>query len=122
MACELASVHFAHTMSASPRKPAWRRTFLREWREHCGLSLETVAAKVGMQHGQLSRIERGLQPYSQRVLEICAELYGCTVQDLLTRRPTEADNVFAMWSRLSDGQRRRAARVIDALRDDEDER
>jgi len=65
----------------------WRKTFLREWRKHRGRSLEDVAPRMGISNAQLSRIERGLQPYSQRVLEVAAEVYGTTVPDLLVRRP-----------------------------------
>lgn len=81
---------------------AWRKTFLREWREFNDRSLESVAGQMGLTHSQLSKIERGLQPYSQRVLEVAALEYGCTVQDLLTRAPGRDDKPVA------DKQRRRA--------------
>lgn len=73
-------------------KPArtWRKTFLREWREFRGKSLEEVAAQMGLTHGQLSKIERGLHPYSQNVLEVAALEYDCTVLDLLSRKPDPA--------------------------------
>lgn len=111
------NVHPLHMRKA--RKPAWRRTFLREWREAADKTLEEVAEKMGITHGQLSKIERGLSPYSQRILEIAATEYGCTVQDLLTRRPEEGEGVFGLWERLTPEQRRRAERVIHALKDDD---
>lgn len=100
------------------KPPQWRRTFLREWREAREKTLEEVAAKMGIGHWQLSKIERGKSPYSQKILEIASKEYGCTVADLLTRRPTDSPGLFSVWEKLDEGQRRRAVRVIGALRDE----
>lgn len=120
------SVHVIHMPTqrrAPPRKapalPRWHPSYLRQWRLHADRSLESVAAKMGITHGQLSRIERGLSPYSQNILEIAAIEYKCTVQDILTRAPDEADSVFSMWGKLDDGQRRQAQRLFEALVKDE---
>lgn len=48
---------------------------------------------MGLTHGQLSKIERGLHPYSQNVLEVAALEYGCTVVDILSRPPSDADRM-----------------------------
>lgn len=80
-------------MAQQPR--IWRKTYLREWREFRDKSLESVSAQMGLTHGQLSKIERGLHPYSQHVLEVAALEYGCTVLDLLSRPPGEADKPAA---------------------------
>lgn len=77
---------FIHVRMAQ-RPRTWRKTFLREWREACGKTLESVSPQMGLTHGQLSKIERGLHPYSQRVLEVAALEYGCTVLDVLGRPP-----------------------------------
>lgn len=69
----------------------WRKTYLREWREFRGRSLESVAARMGLNHGQLSKVERGIHPYSQHILEIAALEYGCSTADLLTRLPGPED-------------------------------
>lgn len=68
-------------------KPLWRPSKLRKWRIHAEKSLEEVAPQMGMKHHQLSRIERGLQKWDQRVLETAALEYGCSVCDLLERDP-----------------------------------
>jgi transcriptional regulator with XRE-family HTH domain len=70
---------------------------------------------MGITHGQLSRIERGQSPYSQKILEIASKEYGCTVQDLLTRAPDEAASVFSIWDRLDQDQREQARRLLEAL-------
>jgi transcriptional regulator with XRE-family HTH domain len=93
----------------------WRTTYLRAWRKFRDVTLEAASEPMGITHGQLSRIERGLQPYSQEVLEVAADLYGCTVQDLLTRTPTEDEAIFSLWSQLSEQQRRYAAGMLRGL-------
>lgn len=80
---------FAVRMAQQPR--TWRKTYLREWREFNERSLESVAAQMGLTHGQLSKIERGLHPYNQHVLEVATLEYGCTVLDLLSRPPARND-------------------------------
>lgn len=91
---------FAVRMAQQHR--TWRKTFLREWREFNERSLESVAAQMNLTHSQLSKIERGLHPYSQPVLEVAALEYGCTVLDLLSRRPGVGDKP------VSEKQKRRA--------------
>ena len=73
----------------------WRKTYLREWREFRDRSLESAGARMGLTHGQLSKVERGLHPYNQHILEIAALEYRCTVADLLTRAPGPADALVA---------------------------
>lgn len=69
----------------------WRRTFLREWRTFRDRSLESVAPQMDITYTQLSKIERGLYPYNQHILEVAALEYGCTITDLLTRAPAPSD-------------------------------
>lgn len=87
-------VHHMHGMvpkrkNRSQPKPLWRPSNLRAWREHAGKTLEAVAPKMGLTHGQLSKIERGLQKWDQKVLETAALEYGCSLADLLERMPPE---------------------------------
>src|SRR4051812_20630647 len=65
--------------------------FLRQWRKQAGKTLEAVAEHLHMSHSQLSRIERGKQPYNQELLEALAELYMCDVVDLLIRDPSDPE-------------------------------
>lgn len=70
-----------------------RRTFLREWREHIypNLSQDEIAGRFDMSAAQLSRIERGLSPYTQDFLELAAHAYGTDPGILLSRRPQDMD-------------------------------
>lgn len=114
-------VHHVH-MTKKPKNPPVKKeplttvSHLRRWREFRGLTLEEVAPEYGITYTQLSKIERGISPYNQRLLEKAAELYGCTVPDLLTRDPDEAVELFSAYSGLDDDGKRRAARLVDALK------
>lgn len=69
------------------------RTFLREWREASGMSLEALASEVGKSHATLSRIENRKSPYSQEILEAIAAVYGCQPHDLLSGPPADKANL-----------------------------
>lgn len=71
-----------------------RATFLRQWREHRfpHHSIESIATKVGMSAAQLSRVERGLSPYTQDLLAVLAKLYKVDPPETLALyAPTEHD-------------------------------
>ena len=90
-------------MAKQPRK----KHFLREWRKQkAGRTLEIVAAELHMSQPQLGRIERGDQPYNQDLLEALAELYGCTVADLLIRNPEDKTAIWSIWDQAKTGERR----------------
>jgi transcriptional regulator with XRE-family HTH domain len=92
-----------------------RKTFLRAWRNHSGMSLEEVAPKVGITHGTLSRIERGAVPYNQDLLERLADLYGCEPAELLIQDPAVGPNVIPIWAGADDDQRRAIATVAETI-------
>jgi transcriptional regulator with XRE-family HTH domain len=92
------------------RRPA-RPTYIRVWRQYRGLTLEQTADRVGTSvggftHASLSRIERGLQPYSQPVLEALADALGTDAASLLTRDPNEAEGLWTLWDQARPGERK----------------
>lgn len=110
--------------------------YLREWRGD--LTLEQVAERVehlaredkflrpngkpmSMTHATLSRIERGLIPYNQVLLEILAEIYGTEPASLIMRNPTKAN---APWTvadqvrKLDNAQLKQVAAFISAIATD----
>jgi transcriptional regulator with XRE-family HTH domain len=96
-------------------KKRLRPTFLRSWRQHRQRTLVQVAEQLHMTHSQLSRIERGLQPYNQELLEKLAELYRCDVVDLLIRDPSQPESIWSIWDRAHPGERRQITDVAEAL-------
>lgn len=102
------------------RKP----TFIKAWRRHRGLTLEELASallqRVGYEisDGQLSRIERGVSPYTQDVLEAIGAVLQTPSYQLLRSPPPsaeeeEADNVIRL---MSPDERRRALTILKALK------
>ena len=102
-------------------RPTYRKTYIREWRQMRGLSLETLAERVGerigsMTHASLSRIERGLQPYSQPILEALAdELTGGDVAWLLMRNPADPEGIWSIWDQAKPGQKAQIVEVAKTL-------
>jgi transcriptional regulator with XRE-family HTH domain len=92
------------------RRPA-RPTYIRAWRQYRGLTLEQTADRVGTSvggftHASLSRIERGLQPYSQPILEALADALGTDAASLLMRDPNEAEGLWTLWDQARPGERK----------------
>ncbi len=76
------------------------------------MTLEVLAARVGeklggMTHASLSRIERGLQPYSQPILEALAdELTGGDVAALLVCDPSDPNSMWSIWANAKPAERK----------------
>lgn len=70
-----------------------RRTFLTEWREFRGMTLEVLAEKMGTSKGIISRYENKEIAYNQDFLERAAELLGIHESVLLARAPNESDRI-----------------------------
>jgi transcriptional regulator with XRE-family HTH domain len=69
------------------------------------MTLERAGEAVEMSHAQLGRIERGLQPYNQALLEALAELYKTDPASLIMRDPTREDAMWSLWEQAKEGQR-----------------
>ena len=83
-----------------PKRPPRRRTYLKEWRKHRGLTQERAAERLGLEQSTLSRLERGQLPYNQDFLEAAAKAYSCEPQDLLMRNPLDEDAVWSIADNL----------------------
>lgn len=105
-------------------KPTYRRTYIRQWRQHRGLSLKRLANRLpadaegrpAISDVSISRIERGLQPYNQAILEMLAEALNTDPASLLMRDPTQPDAIWTIWDQLKPEQQKQALVVLDALR------
>lgn len=83
-----------------------RRTFIREWRNHRGLSLEALAERIGITHASLSRIETRKQPYSQPILEALAAELQTDPASLLMRDPSDPEGMWSIWDQAKHGEKR----------------
>jgi transcriptional regulator with XRE-family HTH domain len=101
---------------AMAKKPVYRRTFIREWRKHRGLTQEQLADRIGMTATNLSMIERTERPYTQKTLEALAEALMTDPASLLMRNPEDEDAIWSLWERASPGEREQIARVVRSLK------
>lgn len=81
-----------------------RRTFIREWRKHRGLTLEQLAERIEVTAGALSQLERGLVNYTQAMLEALADELQTTPASLLIRNPGE-DEIWSIWDNAQPGEK-----------------
>lgn len=102
--------------SAQPKPfPRFKPPFIREWRQEKGLSLEYVSSNVPMDKGNLSKVERGLLPYNQEMLERLADILGTSASNLIGRDPTKEGKVIDLVQRLNAAQLEQAERVLSAM-------
>lgn len=93
----------------------YQPTFVREWRQSRGLTLEQLAHQIGITHASLSRIERGIQPYSQPLLEAIAEALQTEPAFLLMRNPADPEGIWSVWDRAKPGERRQIVEIAKTL-------
>lgn len=103
--------HPALMGSVTKPKRQLRRTFLREWRKFKNMTQEQAAEPLNMDPTTLSKIERGLVPYSQQLLEAAAELFGCEPVDLLIRDPLDPDGIWSIWDHAKPGEKKQIVEV-----------
>jgi transcriptional regulator with XRE-family HTH domain len=92
-----------------------RPTFIREWRQSRGLTLEQLSDRIGITHASLSRIERGLQPYSQPLLEAIADALQTEPASLLMRNPGDPEGIWSIWDQAKPGERRQIVEIAKTL-------
>ena len=90
---------------ARPRQK-FRHTFIRQWRDHRGLTLERLADRVGMTAGNLSQLERGNQGYTQNTLEALATALQTDTASLLMRNPEESEGLWSVWEQAKPAERK----------------
>jgi transcriptional regulator with XRE-family HTH domain len=98
-----------------PQPKQFRKTFIREWRKHRGLTLEQVAERAGMTPGNLSHLERGKQAYTQPALEALAEALNTSPASLLMRDPTHPDQIWSIWDQAREGEKRQIAEIAKTI-------
>lgn len=96
-------------------KPTHRPTFIRQWRSHRGLSLDQLADRVPMDKSNLSKVERGILPYNQEMLERLAYALMTDPASLLMRDPTDKAAMWSIWDQASPGEKAQIESVANAL-------
>lgn len=102
-----------------------KTTYIRAWREAArdgqGFTLDDMVGRlaelgVTITGASLSRIERGIQPYSQDILEAIAATLDCSPADLLENDPRipEAE-IIDLMRHADERQKAQAAAVLKAM-------
>ena len=91
--------------SKSIKKREFRRTFIREWRQHRNLTLEQLAGRLEMTASLLSMLERGQRGYRQETLEAIAEALQTDTGSLIMRNPQDNDAIWSIWDHAKQGER-----------------
>lgn len=99
----------------------FRKTYIKQWRKLRRLSLRQLAERLEStpggdllaSHASLSRIENGIQAYTQPVLEAVAVALDCTVLDLLGSNPEKEGELVDIVRHLEPDKHRQA---LDYLR------
>lgn len=111
----VARLHFrAH--NADMAKSPSSRHFIRAWRKDRGLTLEQLAERIGMTHQNLGKIERGLVPYNQTLLELLADALRCEPADLIMRDPAQKNSLWTIYEALSPTQRIQLVEIGETLK------
>lgn len=112
------AMRYCHAME----KRQLGKHYLRQWREHRGLSLRKLADRMEVEpgvpvtsHANIGRVETFQQPYTQELLEAAAAALDCTVSDILTIDPTKNGEVVDLMRLINDRNRDQAIRVLKAL-------
>ena len=93
----------------------FRRTFIRQWRHHRGLTLEKIADRLDMTPSHLSMLERGQRGYVQETLEAVASALQTDVASLLMRDPSDPDAIWSIWDQAKPAQRRQIMEIAKTL-------
>ena len=92
------------------------RHFIKEWRKHRRLTQERLAERLGVTHGAISQLERGMTGYTQPMLEALAEALTCEPADLIMREPGVDAAPWSILDGLKPAQRNEALRYIEFLK------
>jgi len=90
--------------ASEPARTTYEPCHLRAWREHKGLSQHVLSDEIGKylaehkiavghSYSIIGRIERGLTPYNQAILQAAAHVLETSVKALLFVDPSEAQLV-----------------------------
>jgi transcriptional regulator with XRE-family HTH domain len=105
----------AGTLVVMHQKRKFRRTFIREWRQHRNLTLEQLAERLEMTASHLSMLERGQRGYAQDTLEAIAEALQTDAASLLVRNPNDPEAIWSVWEQAKPGERRQIVEIAKTL-------
>jgi len=94
---------------------SFRPTFIRAWREHRKLSQDELAFEANVDKGNLSKLERGIYPYRQPILESIAKALKVSPGRLIESPPDESTPLWDAVDRAPPEVRRQIAAAAEAI-------
>lgn len=101
------------TMGTPPPKD--RAFFLREWREHAGMTIAALARAISTTHSRVSEVESGAERYNETFLVRCADALDLPAWALIMGPPDEVLPFVELWRECPPDQRAEAAAVARAV-------
>lgn len=100
-----------------PTAPTPRKhpLFLKEWREHAGLSQAALARTIGTVSSRINEVENGRDRYNETLLNRIADALGVEPWCILLGPPDEVMPLRDSYMRLSPARRADALRLMAAL-------
>jgi transcriptional regulator with XRE-family HTH domain len=98
-----------------------KATYIRAWRTERGYSLDDMVGRLAVlgvetTGASLSRIERGIQPYNQDMLEAIASALNVPASYLIERNPAlPPAKVIDFLARLNNDEADQAEKVLRAM-------
>jgi transcriptional regulator with XRE-family HTH domain len=98
-----------------------KATYIRAWRNDRGFSLDDMVGRLAVlgvdtTGASLSRIERGIQPYNQDMLEAIADALDVPVSYLIERNPElPPAKVYDFLAHLNNDEADQAEKVLRAM-------
>ena len=99
-------------LAPTPRK---HPLFLKEWREHAGMSQSALARAIGTVSSRINEGENGRDRYNETLLNRIADALHVEPWCLLMGPPDEVLPLRASFMRLSPARRADALRLMSAL-------
>lgn len=93
-----------------PAPPAWKRTFLAEWRDLRGYTQEELAERAGVSVGLISSMEAATSGYSAESLHKLAAALNVEPGMILSVNPKGAEPLWSIVSRATEDQRDQIAK------------
>lgn len=87
-------------------------TYIKQWREYRDLTQDDLAERLETSKASISRIESGVQAYTQDFLEACAEALRTDPASLLMRDPTDDEAVWSLWDKAKMGERQMIEQIV----------
>lgn len=95
-------------------KRQFSRTFIKQWRNHRGLTLERLADRIDMTQSHLSMLENGKRGYTQETLELIAHALQTDAASLLIRNP-EDDGIWSIWDNAKPAERKMIVEIAKTI-------